>query len=92
MKKSFYFLTLFLFIIITNKTYASPTWLGWCCGVERVTPSYGMIYAGDVVKFDLLMNQDYQGLHCDLGWTNGTENMTYIDKDSGNYHWSINRK
>lgn len=74
--------------------HAFPNWIGNCCShANRVTT--GTIYAGDLVRFEIMMNQDYVGLGAkvginDGGWT--AYDMTYGGNDSGNSWWYYEKR
>ena len=73
---------------------AFPSWMGNCCShANRVTT--GTLYAGDLVRFEILMNQDYYGLNAEVGINDGgwlTYAMSYGGGDSGNSWWYYEKR
>jgi hypothetical protein len=82
-------------LMAPSSAFAFPGWIGNCCGhPNRVTT--GTIYAGDLVTFEIMMNDDYFGLGARVGVNEGAGDteyeMSYGGNDSANSWWQYQRR
>ncbi len=81
---------LLLFLVISFGVFATPSWMG--------SQSYTQSSTSQNVTFTVWQNQDYLGLHCEVGVsTNGGSTwtvyqMSYFGNNSENSVWSLTQK